>query len=79
MDTMAQSSANWRNTHTHADHMHSLTHLHQHSYNHVVRNAGSAITEFGSKILIFTVPEGTIYIYNYKLHLYCVVSYTVYK
>ena len=27
--TMAQSAANWRNTHTHMDCTHSLTHLHQ--------------------------------------------------
>ena len=31
MVTMAQSAANWRNTHTHMDRMHSLTQLHQHS------------------------------------------------
>ena len=31
----AQIVANWRNTHTHVDHAHSVTHLHQHSYNHV--------------------------------------------
>ena len=37
MVTMAQSAANWRNTHTHVNHTHSLTQLHQHSYNHVVR------------------------------------------
>ena len=40
MVTMAQSAANWRNTHT--DRTHSLT-VHQHSYNHVVRSASSAI------------------------------------
>ena len=45
---MAQSAANWRNyTHSHVDRTHSLTHLHQHSYNHVVRSASSVITEFG--------------------------------
>ena len=33
MVTMAQSVVNWHNTHTHVDHTHSLTHLHQHSYN----------------------------------------------
>ena len=43
MVTMAQSAANWHNTHTHIDHTHSLTHLHQHSYNHVVWRASSAI------------------------------------
>ena len=34
-------------TRTHVDRTHSLTHLHQHSYNHVLRSASSAITEFG--------------------------------
>ena len=45
MVTMAQSAATatWRNTHTHVDRMHSLTHLYQHSYNRVVRIASSAI------------------------------------
>ena len=51
MVTMAQRAANWRNTHTHIDGTHSLTHLHQHSYNHVVRSASSAITEFGMDVL----------------------------
>ena len=37
MVIMAQSAANWRNTHTRTDRTHSLTHWHQHSYNHVVR------------------------------------------
>ena len=48
---MAQSAANWRNTHTHVDHMHSLTHLHQYSYNHIVQSASSAVTEFGMTFL----------------------------
>ena len=40
---MAQSAANWRNTHTHVDScIHSHT-LHQPSYNHVVRSTSSAI------------------------------------
>ena len=43
------SVANWRNTHTHVDRMQSLTHLHPHSYNHVVQSASSAITEFGGR------------------------------
>ena len=43
MATMAQSATNWRNTHTHMDYTHSLTHLHQHSYNHVVQSASSVI------------------------------------
>ena len=39
MVTMAQSAANWSNTHTYMDRTHSIhSHLHQHSYNHVVRN-----------------------------------------
>ena len=36
-------------------HMHSLTHLHQRSYNHFVQSASSAITEFGIKFYF----EGT--------------------
>ena len=48
MVTMAQSAANWRNTHTHVERTHSLTHLHQHIYNYFVRSATSAIGEFGS-------------------------------
>ena len=47
MVTTAQSVANWRNTHTHVDLTHSLTHLHQHRYNYVARSASSAIIEFG--------------------------------
>ena len=34
MVTVVQSAANWRNTLTHVDRTHSLTHLHQQSYNH---------------------------------------------
>ena len=55
MVTIAQSAANWCNTHTHVDHTHSLTHLHQHSYNDVVQSTSSAITEFGIKFYF----EGT--------------------
>ena len=29
MVTIAQSAANWRNTHAPVDHLHSLTHVHQ--------------------------------------------------
>ena len=49
MVTVAQSAANWSNTHTQVDRTHSLkiTYLHQHNYNHVVRSASSAITELG--------------------------------
>ena len=54
MITMAQSTMN---THTHVGHTHSLTHVHQHSYNHVVRSASSAITEFGISFIL-TVPHG---------------------
>ena len=36
-DLMAQSATNWRNTHTHVDLTHSLTLLHQHSYNCCVK------------------------------------------
>ena len=32
MVTMAESAENWHNMHTHMDRMHSLTRLHQHSY-----------------------------------------------
>ena len=56
MVNMAQSTANWRNTHTHVDSTHSLTHLHQRSYNHVVRSASSDITQFGIKFYL-KVPE----------------------
>ena len=57
--TMAQSAANWRNTHTHVDRTHNLlTHLHQHSYNHFVRSAISAIVEFGIKLLFWRYLEG---------------------
>ena len=44
MVNMAQSAVNWHNTHTHRDHTHPLTHLHQLSYNQVVRSTSSAIT-----------------------------------
>ena len=50
MVTMTQSAANGRNTHTHVDRTHSRTHLHKHSYNHIVRSANSANTEFGIKL-----------------------------
>ena len=53
MVPMAQSSANWLNTCTHMDRMHSLTHLHQNRYNHVVRSASSAIAKFGIKFCIY--------------------------
>ena len=53
MMTMAQSAANRRNTHTH-----SLTYLHQHSFNYVVRSASSAITEFGIVFIFRYLSEG---------------------
>ena len=37
MITMTQSAANWRYTHTHLDRTYSRTHLHRHSYSHLVR------------------------------------------
>ena len=46
MVTMAESAANWCNTHTLVGRTHSLTHVHQHSCSHFVRSASSAITEF---------------------------------
>ena len=44
MVTVAQSAANWRNTHTDMDRTLSLMHLHQHSYNRMMRSASSAIS-----------------------------------
>ena len=41
-----------QHTHTQVDRTHSFTHLHQHSYNYVVRNTSSAITEFGIKFVV---------------------------
>ena len=52
------STANWR-TLTWIARIHSCT-LHQHSYNHLVRSAGSAITEFGIDFLNF---DGTCFAY----------------
>ena len=53
MVTMAQSTMNWRNTHTQVGHTQSLTHSHQQSYNDFVQSASSAITDF------FYFDEGT--------------------
>ena len=69
MITMAQSVANWRNTHTHVDRTHSLTHVHrdQHSHNHVVRSASSAISITSSGIdcyFILKVQHSSL-IYSY--------------
>ena len=63
MVTIAQSAATWRNTHTHVGRTHSLTHLHQCSYNHAVQSASSAITEIGKSNFYF---EGTFF-----HNLYC--------
>ena len=52
---MAQNAANWLTTHM--ERTHSLTHLHHQGYNHVVRSASSAITEFGIGFYL-KVPEG---------------------
>ena len=60
MVTMTQSAANWRNTHTHMDGTHSLTHLHQHCYNHVVRSASS-----------YTVGEKTTTTAQHYLIMFC--------
>ena len=54
---MAQSAANWRNTHTHLDRSHSLTQLHQRSCNHFVQSASSAITQFGIELGRGSKPE----------------------
>ena len=51
MVTMAQSAANSRNMHIEVERAHSLTHLHQHSYNHAVRSTTSAATVFGTEFL----------------------------
>ena len=50
MVTMVQSAANWCNTN-----LRSLTHLHQHSYNHVVQSASSAII-FQCMLGLFMFP-----------------------
>ena len=54
MVTMAQSASNWRNTHTHVDCTHSLTHLHQHSYNQVVQSAFLQVRSGNLKWLIIS-------------------------
>ena len=57
MVSMAQSTTNWRNRHTHVDHIPSLTHLHQHSYNHCAKHQLSYYKSW-NQIFIFEVPEG---------------------
>ena len=63
MVTMAQSAANWCNTHTQVDRTLSLTRLHQHSYDHVVRSTSSAITAFGIKFLFGRYLREYLYVY----------------
>ena len=58
MVTIAQSAAIWCNTHTHVDCTHSLTLLHQHSYNHIVRSAKLNYYIIWHQICILKVPEG---------------------
>ena len=55
MVTMAESAANWRNTHTHVDRTHSLTHLHHHSYNHIVRKRQLSYYIIWNRILFLKV------------------------
>ena len=59
MVTVAQSAANLRNTHTHMDRTHSLMHLHQPSYNHVVRSASSAIFSACWVFSCFRIPPNS--------------------
>ena len=61
MVTMAQSATHWRNTHTHVDRRHSLTHFT--STQSVTTtlcelSTSSAITEFGIDFWGGKVPEG---------------------
>ena len=56
---MAQRAANWRNTHTHLDRMHSRTHWHQQSYNHVMPcEAPAQLFQNLESIFILQIPEG---------------------
>ena len=56
MVTMAQSqsAANWCNMHTHVDHTHYTLIS---SYNHLVRSASSAITDFGGGAISMHINE----------------------
>ena len=58
MVTMAQSAANWRNTHTHVDRTHSLTHFT--STQLQPRGAKRQLSYYRilESIFIFKVPEG---------------------
>ena len=78
------------NTHTHLDRTHSLTHLHHHSYNHVVRSIISAITEFGIdrvQLKVFVIfsqsDDGAFHsrsnLTNVKTCTIIAVSWTIFK
>ena len=58
MFTMAQSATNWGNTHTHVDRIHSLTHLHQHSYKLCGAKRQLNYYRIWNQIFILKVPEG---------------------
>ena len=49
--------------HTHVDRIHSLTHQHQCSCNHIVWSVSSAITEFGIKFLFWRYHTHTPLLY----------------
>ena len=57
MVTMVQSIANWHNMHTRVDCTHSLTHLHQHSYNHFVAKGQLSYYRIWNKKIIWKVPQ----------------------
>ena len=57
MVIMAQTAANWHNTHSHVDRTHSLT-SYQHSYNTVFRSASSANYILWNRVVILKVREG---------------------
>ena len=62
MVTMAQSAVNWRNTHTHMDRTHSFTHVHQHSYSHVVRSASSVSLDEADGTVLDTLKAVTVFL-----------------
>ena len=69
MVTIAQSAANWRNTHSHGSHpfSDSLTHLHQHSYNHVMRSASSAISfQCMLGLFVYTIQYTGVVLYKFS-------------
>ena len=55
---MTQSAANWRNTHTHVDRTRTLTHLRQHSFNHICAKRQLSYYRIWNEIFILKVPEG---------------------